>query len=222
MICHFYQIINRLSDDFWKISLDEMYERLLRAVRARKSRFYIPSSERYCEADGYVLWGTYGRARIIDMQCIPCEDGGWRYEKVIHEDFHIQRIKEKETGSTHAVLNELFIPYKQYSLRYILFHLCQFFKRHVTQESYCLDAGIEPKTFGLWLKWLRDHITLLYGSGLTKKYSDNWQAMSQWIQKIAGDISGWTYTSLYKLNLTLFQKRKMPENTKYRNYERPG
>lgn len=222
MICQFTQIINGIAQDFWTISLGEMYAALLCTVRARRSRFYIPSSERYCEADGYILWGGYTRDRIIDVQCIPCEDGSWQYVTVEIEDFRIQRIMDKRTGATHAVLNEFFVPFKQHSLRFILFHLRQFFNQRVTQEAYCLDAEIDVEEFRQWLKWIRDSIALLYGFGLTRSYSDNWQVMSQWIHEIAGNTSGWAYNSLRKKNLALFQDRKMPENTKYRNYERPG
>ena len=117
MICQFARIINSLTKDFWKIPLEELYQRLLFAVRARRSRFYIPSTEHYCEADRYILWGGYNRDRITDMQRIPSEDGGWRYEEVEIQCFRIQRIMEKQTGATHAVLNEFFVPYRQYSLR---------------------------------------------------------------------------------------------------------
>lgn len=222
MICQFARIINSVNQDFWKIPLEEMYQRLIFAVRARRSRFYIPSIECYCEAKGYILWGGYYREQIIDMQYVPCENGSWRYEKVKIKDFRIQRIREEQTGATHAVLNEFFVPFKQYSLRYILFHLRQFFNQRITQEAYCLENEIEVTMFQQWLKWLKDHIGILYGFGLTRDYSDNWRAMNQWLQEIAGNISDWTYNSLRKMNLALFQNRKMPENTMYRKYDRPG
>lgn len=222
MICQIDQIINRLSPKFWKISLEKLYPMLVSWIRSRRIRFYMPSSERYCKRNGYILWGKYTRGRIIDIQCVTSEDGSQRYEKVEISGFGIQRIRDTETGATHAVLGEFLVPYKQYSLRYILFHLRQFFSKHVAQETYCGDNDIELKTFSMWLKWLREHINILYGLGLTKCYSDNWQIMSQWIRQIAGNIFEWTYNSLKKLNLALFQKRKMPENTMYRKYERSG
>ncbi len=222
MICQIDQIINRLPQDFWKNPLEMLYPMLVSCVRRRSNRFYMPSSERHCKGNSYILWGQYTRCRIIDIQYVKCEDGSHRYEKVEISGFSIQRIKDKETGATHAVLGEFFVPYKQYSLRYILFHLRQFFSKNVAQGTYCLDNGIEPNTFRLWLKWLRDHITLLYGLGLTESYSDNWRIMSQWIRQITGDLSNWAYNSLKKLNLALFQKRKMPENTMYRKYDRSG
>ncbi len=222
MICQIGRIINRFPQDFWKVSLEMLYPMLVGQVRGRSNRFYMPSSEHYCKGDSYILWGKYTRYRIIDIQCVTCEDGSQRYEKVEISGFSIQRIRDKETGATHAVLSEFFVPYKQYSLRYILFHLRQFFSKHVAQGTYCLDNDIDPKTFSLWLKWLREHITILYRLGLTESHSDNCQIMSQWIRQIAGDISKWAYNSLKKLNLALFQKRKMPENTMYRKYERSG
>ncbi len=222
MICQIGQIINRFPQDFWKNPLEMLYPMFVDQVRRRSNRFYMPSSERYCKGNGYILWGKYTRGRIIDIQCVTSEDGSQRYEKVEISGFSIQRIRDTKTGATHAVLGEFLVPYKQYSLRYILFHLRQFFSKHATQETYCLDNDIEPKTFGLWLKWLREHINILYGLGLTECYSDNWQTMSQWIRQIAGDISEWAYNSLKKLNLALFQERKMPENTMYQQYVRSG
>ena len=188
----------------------------------RRSGFYIPSCERYVEADEYILWGTYTRERIIDIQYLPDEDGNWRYETIELEDFCIQRIMDRQTGATHAVLNEFFVPYKQHTFRFILFHLCQFFRQCITQEAYCLEAEIDVEEFHQWLKWLKDNITLLFGFGLTENYSDNWQAMSRWVPEIARDISDWAYNSLRKLNRALFQDRPMPEKTKYQKYDRSG
>ena len=223
MICQFPWRINPLAEDFWTISLEELYKRISGSVRHRSVRFYMPSSERCCEANGYILNGGYTRARIIDIQLIQDAEGNCRYEEVVIIEFRIQRILEKGAGcTTHAILPEIFIPYKQYSLRYILFHVREFFKQSVTQEAYCLDAGIDIKAFRLWLKWIRDHLTVLAGLGLTEKYQDNWRIMQQWVQKLNADILEWTAQALKKLNLGLFQEHPMPENTMYRNYERSG
>ena len=223
MICQFSWRINTPTEDFWKISLEELYRRISEAVRRRRSRFFLPSIERYCQMNGYILNGGYKREHIIDIQMVQNEDGSHRYEKVEIRKFRIQRILEKGVGyTTHAILPEIFVPYKQYSLRYILFHLREFFRKSVTQEAYCLDAGIEVKTFRFWLKWMQDHITVLAELGLTKNRQDNWEMMSQWIQKLTADPFKWTARSLRKLNLGLFQEHLMPENTTYRNYERSG
>ena len=68
MICQIDRIINSVGQEFWKIPLKELYGRILGIVRMRRSGFYIPSCERYVEADEYILWGTYTRERIIDIQ----------------------------------------------------------------------------------------------------------------------------------------------------------
>ena len=222
MICQIYTRINILPKDLWTISLNELYLQCSNAVRARGAKFYMPGSECWPKADGYELYGGYFRKEIIDIQQVPNEDGTWRYEEVRIESFRIQRIKDKQTGKTHAILNELFVPYKQYSLRYILYHLCQFFKQSTTQEAYCLEAEIQVETFKGWLKWLKNHATVLAGLGITKDYRDNWQIMSEWIQRMAGDISEWVYRSLRNLNLALFQQRPMPANTAYHRYKWPG
>ncbi len=222
MICQIAQIINRFPQDFWKKPLEKLYPMLVSRIRSRRIRFYMPSIKRYCKGNGYILWGRYTRHRIIDIQCVTSEDGSQRYEKVEIPEFSIQRIRDTETGATHAVLGEFFVPYKQYTLRYILFYLRHFFSKHVVQETYCGDNDIDLKTFSMWLKWLREHINILCGLGLTECYSDDWQIMSQWIRQIADNIFEWTYNSLKKLNLALFQKRKMPENTMYRKYDRSG
>lgn len=223
MICQFNWRNNTPTENFWTISLEELYEQISGTVRSQRARFYMPGTERFCKADGYTLAGGYKRKRIIDIQRIQDSEGGYRYEEIEIIDFRIQRILERGTGyTTHAILPELFVPYKQYSLRYILFHLRKFFDLSVTQEAYCLDAGIDVKAFRQWLKWMRDHITVLAGLGLTKNYQDNWQTMRQWVQKLTADIFEWTATSLGKLNLGLFQEHPMPENTMYREYKNSG
>lgn len=223
MICQFAGRINTPDEDFWKISFEDLYKRFSDAIRSRRAWFYIPSSKRYCNADGYILNGGYGRKRIVDIQLVQDSDGNFQYEEVEIKNFRIQRILEKGSdGKTHAILPEIFVPYKEYTLRYILFHVREYFRNLVTQEKYCLDAEIDVKIFRIWLKWIRDHITVLAELGLTKDYRDNWQIMRQWVQKLTADISGWTAKSLKKLNLCLFQERPMPENTLYRNYEWSG
>ena len=222
MICQFTWRINTPAEDFWEISLKELYKRFLNAVQLRNARFYMPSSEGYCGPDEYILNGGYIRDRIVDIQRVQCSDGSFRYEKVEIRDFRIQRILDKQTGHTHAILPDVFVPYKNYSLRYILFHFREFFRQYVTQEKYCLDAEIEIEAFRHGLTWMREHITVLAGMGLVKNYQDNWQIMRQWVQKLNADPHEWTAKSLRKLNLGLFQDRRMPENTMYRNYEWSG
>ena len=205
-----------------KMSLKTIYHRLLSAVRTRQLRFFMPSSGRYSHADDYILWGYYTRERIIDKQPELQEDGTWEYVDVEIKDFQIQRIMDKITGKTHAVLCEILVPYKQYSLRYILYHLYRYFSQNVTQEAYCLNEGIDVKTFTLWLKWLKDHISILNALCLTENYADNRKMLGQWVRELAGDVIEWTYKSLRILNRTLFQERRMPANTMYQNYVRTG
>ena len=222
MICQFAWKINTLTEVFWRVSLEELYDMVSKAVRYHRTRFYIPSSECYCRADDYILYGSYSRSRIIDIQEFWGNDNRWHYREVEIQDFRIQRILDKATGRTHAILPEIFVPYRQYSLRYILFHLRHFYGSFVTQEAYCLEVGIDIKIFKGWLKWFRNYITVLANLGLTKNYQDNWHILGQWIKAMSQDILGWTYKSLKKLNLGMFQDHQMPENTMYRNYERSG
>ena len=222
MICQFLKTINHLSKDFWTIPLDDFYKKLNELVRNRRIRFYIPSVGRCSQAGNYILWGTYTRDRIIDIKLKSNEDEVCGYEEVLIQDFKIQRIRDKQTNKTHAILSEFFVPYKQYSLRFILFHLKRFFNQFTTQEAYCLEAEIEVKTFRQWLKWLKDHIAILCEFGLTGSYQDNWHSMREWILKITDNVSDEAYNSLKKINRALFQDRRMPENTKYHNYVRPG
>ena len=202
--------------------LETIYNQLVSSVRTRLLLFFMPSSKTQSKADDYILYGHYTRNRIIDIEAVVQEDGTVRYEKVIINDLQIQRIKDKRTGKTHAVLGEILVPYKEYSLRYILFHLWQYFSQSTTQAIYCLDANIDEKMFTQWLKWLRDHITILRELGLTENYSENRKILGQWVSQLIGDLIGWTHKSLNKLNLTLFQGRRMPGNTMYQNFEWAG
>lgn len=224
MLCQFLKIINSQNSDnsdFWRISLEDYYEQLVEAFRMRKVSFYMPSSERISAPDSYILYGGYVRELIIDIQQVQNEDGNWEYREIVISKFRIQRILDKNSNKTQAILNSLFVPYKQYSLRYVLYYLQQFFNQYRTQEEYTMDMKAE-RTFRIWLKWLRDHITVLRKLGLTCNYIDNWQILKQWIGEIFSDLPKWSDISLQKINLGLFQDHLMPENTKYQNYVRAG
>ena len=221
MICLFSNKINTQNEKLWEMSLEELYAAFTRSVRTRMGRFFIPgSSGRYCDEDNYILYGHYTRKTVIDVQRIRKEDGSSEFREIEIEGFKIQRIMDRTTGATHAVLGELFIPYKQYTIRYVLYHLKQFFSQPVSQESYCLDEcqlnSID--TFRTWLNWMRDHITVLHEMGLVENYRENLEKMRQWVREIAGDIRYWQEISLQRLNLGLFQDHRMPENTVYRSF----
>ena len=219
MICHFLSTINIQNENFWRIPLEEYYLQLV--DRSRKISFFMPSSECVSSPNSYILYGSYTRDLIIDIQQVQNDDGSWEYREIAVSKFRIQRILDKKTGKTQAVLSGLLVPYKQYSLRYVLYYLQQFYDQYITQEDYSLDRKAE-RTFRTWLKWLRDHIMVLRGLGLVKLYKDNWQRLGQWVGEMFSDPSGWTARSLQKLNLGLFQDHRMPENTKYRRYARDG
>ncbi len=216
--------INPLAKELWEIPLEELYDRISGVVRSRKARFYIPSTESYCEADDYTLNGGYLRKKIIDIRLMKNEDGTFQYETIEIRDFRIQRILEKSTGHTHAILPEIFVPYRQYSLRYILLHVSEFYHQHhpKAQETYCLDAEIDIKAFKQWIKWMKDHITILAEIGLTADYRDNLELFRSWVQKLMAGTLNWMAKSLRKLNLGLFQEHVMPVNTMYQKYEPSG
>ena len=217
MLCQFEIKINPQNEDFWRLSLEECYDRIVELFSSRKIKFFMPSSERISAPGSYILYGGYKRVKVIDIQQVQKDDGSWVFEEVVIKDFRVQRILDKETGRTQAILNNFFIPYKQYSLRYVLYYLLQFYDQHTSQEKFCLEMDPE-RTFRTWLKWLRDHIMVLRELGLVKQYEDNWNTMRQWVSEIAGDLPGWIAKSLQRLNLFLFQDHSMPENTMYQKY----
>lgn len=221
MLCQFLKIINTQNIDFWRLSLEEYYDKIVGLFRSRMIGFFMPSSERIAASDSYILYGGYIRDQIIDIQLMQNDDGSWGYKEVVISKFRIQRILDKETGKTHAILNAFFVPYKQYSLRYILYYLYLFYDQHTTQEKFLLDDMAEHP-FKTWLKWLRDHIMVLRELGLMKLYKDNWQILKEWVCEMVCDSPKWHTRSLQRVNLVLFQDHRMPENTIYRKYVPDG
>lgn len=64
----------------------------------------------------------------------------------------IPRFRCASCGHTHAVLSAALVPYRSYSLRFILHVLLCYFLRRKTVAALCKAAGISPSTLYEWKK----------------------------------------------------------------------
>ena len=85
------------------------------------------------------------------------------YEGERHNDtVTIPRIK-CHCGHTHAILPDVLIPYGSFSLRFILFVLCDYLTRHCSVEELCLKYQISQSTLYKWIHLFIEHFNLLLG-----------------------------------------------------------
>ena len=221
MVCYETPRVKTPSKKIWAQPLTELIEAFVTKVRTRMAYFYDPYLERMCAPDDYILWGTYPRENILDIQMVRNEEGHWELQEVEVLDLKIQRIRLKD-GTTHAILMHLFIAYGRVSLRYVLYHLDQFYTQHMSVEEYCKGKRFDKVTFIKWQKWLRDYSVILGGFGLTSSWRENREHLKEWVEKIIAFPRKWVIRSLRVLNLGVFQRRPMPENTEYQNSPQDG
>ena len=221
MICQIASFCKTLSERIWKISLKELNFRYIQAIWIRAVALCIAESGKPISPADYICYGTYGRKPILDVQLVVSPDGSVRYEEVLVVDLRIQRIQEKETGATQALLNDILVPYGNFSLRYILFHLHQYFGLEMSIETYCVGKDFDERTFKVWIVWMKQHITILRELGLTQDSKENKQIMKQWVDEIMKDLCESAEKSLRLLKLGLYQRHPMPDHSSRQMIE-PG
>ena len=203
-----------VKNDFFSEDLQSLYDTMREHVKRHRDILYmaccVAATKIY-----YILYGTYTRT-VIDARVKGYHNGIPELETIVIENFRVQRILHKDCGHTHALMFEWFIPYQQYSFRFVLLHLFRYFKTDTTIEAYCLDNTIPIQTFRRWLGWLKENMGLLTEMGLVQDAKENKENIREWICRIKENMEHWLLKSLAGLNLALFQRHKMPAN--YVNY----
>ena len=87
----------------------------------------------------------------------------WGDGSVISQAITVERYQCASCGHTHAVLPSCLIPYKSYSLRFILIVLRSYFLRVCPVEQLCERYGISISTLYRWLKLFKRHKSLFLG-----------------------------------------------------------
>ena len=218
MICFFKSDCKSILKNFWEISLVDFYNKCIDTVRNHTAVFFLPCKQRLALPDEYIMYGSYIRKPIMDVRLVKQPDGSVVAEENVIEDFRVHRILCIENGKpakTQAILPDFFIIYGRFSLRYVLYHLSQFFDKNTSIEDYCLDHSFSIPTFTKWLKWLEDNISILREIGLFLDKKQNRNTLYEWIREIKTRSTDWLIKSLHLLNLSLFQYHRMPDNTEY-------
>ena len=89
---------------------------------------------------------------------VSFEDG-----EVVSRVVTVERRQCASCGHTHAVLPSCLIPYKSYSLRFILIVLQNYFIRTCPVEQLCERYGISISTLYRWLRLFKEHKALFLG-----------------------------------------------------------
>lgn len=215
MICFIPGLINTLDKEIWKISLKDLYEKALSAVWNRTVSISIAETGESIDRTDYILYGTYSRKEIYDIQLLENENGVLEYKEVDITDLRIQRIQVLSSGETHAVLNDILVPYGRYSIRFILYHLYQCFSQNISFEAYCSEQErFDERTFKTWLIWMKQHITILRGLGLTNDRKERRQVLKEWVEEMIDGFLEAGKRALRLLKCYLFQRHKMPDHSK--------
>lgn len=96
----------------------------------------------FCRAKGCLL-----KFACYDRYLIELKEG----TPVAHE-VRVHRYRCTSCGHTHAVLSSSLVPYRSYSLRFILQTLRCYFLHRKTVTALCEAAGISPSTLYEWKK----------------------------------------------------------------------
>ena len=89
---------------------------------------------------------------------VTWEDGG-----AVSRMITVERRQCVSCGHTHAVLPSCLVPYKSYSLRFILMVLQNYFLRVCPVEQLCGRYGISISTLYRWLKLFKQQKALFLG-----------------------------------------------------------
>lgn len=88
---------------------------------------------------------------------------GWGDEGVISQTITVERHRCASCGHTHAILPSCLIPYKSYSLRFVLIVLRSYFLHVCPVEQLCLRYGISISTLYRWRDFFKCHKTMILG-----------------------------------------------------------
>lgn len=88
----------------------------------------------------------------------------WEGQRQISNTVTVPRYLCDSCGHTHAILPSCVIPYKSYSLRFVLMVLRAYFIRSVSVERVCEHYGITISMLYRWLHLFRQQKALWLGA----------------------------------------------------------
>ena len=107
----------------------------------------------YCSAkEGLSSFGHYERYLVE-----------WDGEQAVAHIILVKRYRCSSCGRTHAALSSCIVPYKSYSLRFILLVLRAYAIHKSSVEQICLRYGISVSTLYRWLALLKCQKALWLG-----------------------------------------------------------
>ena len=197
-------------------SLDTMYKRMVELAQTRKLPGIIMSCcGTHCtDGSDYSLFGKYTRRKpIIDVRY---DESAGRTVVETVENFEIQRvICHHEDGKlrTHALLFDLLVPYKHYSVRAVLHYIMMFAQGNNTISGFCAKHELNIDEFNSWIKWVKTHIPDLLNIGLSA-IKNTVELCKQFIELLDKNYYG-TYKRLVETyHRSLFQIHKTFANSK--------
>ena len=140
-------------------SIQEIYDLMMKPILAHNVTGLILPCCGLLAFMSYSLFGKYKR-RVRDLVYVV--KNGKRVLKEQYVTINIQRIicnhcEADEKIRTHALLFHLFVPYGEYSVRYILYYLRQYMVSHQSIDDFCEGKPFSVQTFKKWLRWLKDN-----------------------------------------------------------------
>lgn len=115
---------------------------------------------------------------FLELPCLNCgaKRPTWAYHDsyerylisyennaIITDTIDITRITCSSCNSTHAILPEIIIPYRSYSLLFVLAALKDYFTHGITVSALCDKYQISPSTLYEWKHLFNTHKKLWLG-----------------------------------------------------------
>lgn len=165
-----------------------------------------------CGAAGgcWVKYGTYERWAII----YSCGLGP------VQIRMDIQRLlcrccREAGELHTHAVLPDFIIPYRQYSVQFILHFLMLYYTGSRSVEQICMEAGIEKSLLYEWERTITRNREIWSGVLVYLQEQDRKRMMSDFVRELIEEVLYPEFAVLYcmKSPESFLQKHRNPANT---------
>ncbi len=116
---------------------------------------FTPDSERCpsCNAIGQCKPHGYYKRYLTDFD----------HEVVVERQIRIKRVI-CSCGHTHGIIPDSIVPYRWYSLPFIIYILSLYFSHTKTTEWLCETYGFSHSTLYRWISVLSDHMLLWLGA----------------------------------------------------------
>lgn len=165
---------------------------------------FRPEDERcpFCNAKGHCRVYAFYERNIID----------YSDEHVVYDTIKVKRVL-CSCKHTHAILPDFIVPYRQYSLPFILYVLMLYLSHSMTLEKIQDTLGIAPQLLSRWLKIYGKHKDLWLG--IVTARASSFKDFLDYLLGLA-DFSVFTHDFYLRTLFSFMQSHANPANCRQR------